>query len=574
MIVGAISLPTTHAQVSAQSQASLIAQLGLQIQALQAQLAQLTGSAQVNGSGSASAGLGQALSVALRQGSKGEDVKILQAILAADASVYPQGLITGFFGSLTANAVARFQAKFGISGETGIGAATLAKLNAEADSSLDIDVDANGNTRPCAIVPPGHLIAPGWLRVKADGTQIVPACQTLPPGIAAQLSGSLSLSGVVAVNVGSNSATVDWTTNVAATSKVFYSANAPVNMTTAATVSDNALVTAHVISLTGLTANTTYYFVVESRDASGVVMDSAQGSFTTSVSGSVNPIVSSVTASGVSSTTATINFSTNETTTARVFYSTVTPVNVSASASATDSVSATTHSVVLANLSANTTYYFVIQATDASGSVTLSASYSVMTSASGSVNPVISGVATGSVTASTATVNWSTNVAATGRVFYSTTSPVNTSTSASVSASGSASSQSVTLTGLSANTTYYFVIQATDASGNVATSVNYSLMTSVSGTSPVISSVSIVAAANGAVVTWTTNVAATSRVYYSTTTPVNTASAQFTASADMTVSHSITLSGLSANALYYLVIQSQDGSGNVSTSGEFQVTTH
>ena len=47
----------------------------------------------------------------LTQGTSGDQVKVLQAILAADAEIYPEGKITGFFGPLTAQAVKRFQKK-------------------------------------------------------------------------------------------------------------------------------------------------------------------------------------------------------------------------------------------------------------------------------------------------------------------------------------------------------------------------------------------------------------------------------------------------------------------------------
>jgi len=50
----------------------------------------------------------------LREGVQGEDVELLQEILATDPEIYPQGLVTGYFGPLTKKAVEKFQAKFGI----------------------------------------------------------------------------------------------------------------------------------------------------------------------------------------------------------------------------------------------------------------------------------------------------------------------------------------------------------------------------------------------------------------------------------------------------------------------------
>ncbi|MEK7612926.1 MAG: peptidoglycan-binding domain-containing protein [Patescibacteria group bacterium] len=65
----------------------------------------------------------------LRMGSNGEDVRILQKILATDPSLYPEGLITGFFGPLTELAVKRLQAKLKIEQAGVVGPQTLARIN-------------------------------------------------------------------------------------------------------------------------------------------------------------------------------------------------------------------------------------------------------------------------------------------------------------------------------------------------------------------------------------------------------------------------------------------------------------
>src|SRR3989344_4046275 len=61
-------------------------------------------------------------------GSKGEDVERLQKLLAQDTSVYLEGLITGYFGNLTVQAVKNFQSKYGISQVGRVGPQTRAKL--------------------------------------------------------------------------------------------------------------------------------------------------------------------------------------------------------------------------------------------------------------------------------------------------------------------------------------------------------------------------------------------------------------------------------------------------------------
>jgi len=74
---------------------------------------------------------------ALWKGMRNDEVKKLQELLASDPSVYPEGIVTGYFGPLTEKAVQRFQKKYGIvssgtpdtTGYGLVGPRTLAKLS-------------------------------------------------------------------------------------------------------------------------------------------------------------------------------------------------------------------------------------------------------------------------------------------------------------------------------------------------------------------------------------------------------------------------------------------------------------
>jgi len=103
----------------------------------------------------------------------GNDVKILQEILATDRDIYPEGLTTGYFGSLTEKAVKRFQKLANLEQTGTVGPKTLSKIN----ELLKEGAGSSGK------VPPGLLIAPG-IRKKLGGMvpQPLPG-QILPPGI-------------------------------------------------------------------------------------------------------------------------------------------------------------------------------------------------------------------------------------------------------------------------------------------------------------------------------------------------------------------------------------------------------
>ncbi len=80
----------------------------------------------------------QALEYNLQYEDRGEEIKLLQTWLAKDPFVYPEGLVTGYFGPLTKAAVIRFQERFpeevlspwGLTQGTGfVGPTTRTKLN-------------------------------------------------------------------------------------------------------------------------------------------------------------------------------------------------------------------------------------------------------------------------------------------------------------------------------------------------------------------------------------------------------------------------------------------------------------
>ncbi|OGY59409.1 MAG: hypothetical protein A3F24_00940 [Candidatus Colwellbacteria bacterium RIFCSPHIGHO2_12_FULL_44_17] len=103
--------------------------------ALQAQVAAPQGSGSVSAPASAKPASGK-YSKALTVGSKGDDVTALQEFLKSQGTdIYPEGLVTGYYGGLTKAAVGRFQMKQGIvtsvsdPGYGYVGPKTRAKLN-------------------------------------------------------------------------------------------------------------------------------------------------------------------------------------------------------------------------------------------------------------------------------------------------------------------------------------------------------------------------------------------------------------------------------------------------------------
>lgn len=291
VVVGGVLATRAEAQTSTTSVAQIQALLE-QIKALQTQIESLQKQVVEN----------LTLTMELRAGMTSDEVKALQAALAADPEVYPEGIISGFFGPLTEKAVRKFQEKNGLEQVGFVGPRTRGLLNQllrvnmaglEADEN-DEDGDGNRGERVVCVAP-GHLIAPGWLKQNREGKNPVRPCKALPPGIAKKIGGGSGtstasttpdttapvISDIDADVTSSTTAEVEWETNESASSKVWYSTVSPLDLTASTTlmVSSSTLTKDHELDLTGLSASSTYYYVVGSTDASGNTATSSQRSF-------------------------------------------------------------------------------------------------------------------------------------------------------------------------------------------------------------------------------------------------------------------------------------------------------
>jgi hypothetical protein len=169
-------------------------------------------------------------------GQKNSDVTSLQGFFADNSAIYPEALITGYFGSFTKSAVQRFQAQYGLDQVGRVGPMTKDKIN--------------------TLISQG-----GW--------------------VVADISGpSISFISQVATQ---NSATFTWNTNELASAKVFYN-TVPVTMNEGdinsigfgstngwSVTNDNLVRTSQQVIISNLQPNTVYYYVVVATDLKGNV---------------------------------------------------------------------------------------------------------------------------------------------------------------------------------------------------------------------------------------------------------------------------------------------------------------
>jgi len=370
LLLGLLSVPvsavntTTDATTTAAQLQQLILSLQQQIATLQAQIQALNQARSQVQETAKDVSTTFRLISQLRLGMTGADVTLLQQILATDPTIYPEGLITGRYGKLTEKAVKRFQERTCLGQVGNVGPKTLAKIN-------ELLTEGAGKSGK---IPPGLLTAPGiQKKLCATATSTPTTTPDVTPPV---------MSAIVATGISSTSATITWTTNEQADSKVYYGSVNPLVITTGtASVGSSVLTLSHSLTITGLTPNTTYYYLVSSVDASGNKALDTQKSFTTLSGADITPpVISGVTVTGIASTSASITWTTDEQADSTIYYGSVTPLVITTSTASVGSSTLTlSHSLTITGLTPYTRYYFEASSIDAFGNKAIDTEKSFIT---------------------------------------------------------------------------------------------------------------------------------------------------------------------------------------------------
>jgi hypothetical protein len=373
------------------------------------------------------------------------------------------------------------------------------------------------------------------------------------------------VSAVAAIGITASGATVTWTTNETASTQVDYGTTTAYG---ASTTLNTTLVTAHAAALAGLQAATLYHYRVRSTDAAGNTALSADYTFTTaSAADTTAPTLTSIAAGSITSTTAGIAWTTNEAATTQVDYGTTTAYGASTTLNTT---LVTAHAAALAGLQAATLYHYRVRSADAAGNAALSGDATFTTaSAADTTPPIISGTTASTISATSVVTTWTTNEASSSVVEYGSTTAYGTSSSNATLVT----SHSMTLTGLAASAVYHYRVRSTDAAGNAAVSGDFAFTTSATPdtTPPILTSITAGSiTSTAAVIAWTTNEAANTRVDYGTTTAYGVST---TLNATLVTAHTAALAGLQAATVYHYRVRSADAAGNVALSGDATFTT-
>ncbi|MFA6503840.1 MAG: fibronectin type III domain-containing protein [Patescibacteria group bacterium] len=167
---------------------------------------------------------------------------------------------------------------------------------------------------------------------------------TLPPII----------TNVQAIDITETSARITWDTNEPATSYVAYGTTVGYGQS----ITNSSLILSHGHDLSGLSPNTTYHFIVTSRDQYNNSSNSSDYTFTTAVTEPL--LISNVTSTSITDTSAVVVWDTNHVATSKIEYGTT--QNFGSWNYLVGSV--LNHSISLVGLSQNTIYYYQVISQD------------------------------------------------------------------------------------------------------------------------------------------------------------------------------------------------------------------
>ena len=215
------------------------------------------------------------------------------------------------------------------------------------------------------------------------------------------------------------------------------------------------------------------------------------------------------------------------------------------------------------------TYYFAVPAYNTSmPESACSNEVSADPTPSDTAAPVISAITISGITATGATIAWTTDEPADSQIEYGFSASYGSTTWINP---GLVLTHSQSLSGLLAATTYHFRIKSRDAAGNLAVSADY-LFTSLPTQDTMVVAGVLCSRIdhNSATITWATNKPSDQQVEYGLSAEYGTLTLL---NSSLRTAHTETLGGLVPNTVYHFRVRSRDGVGGIAVSPDATFTT-
>lgn len=360
------------------------------------------------------------------------------------------------------------------------------------------------------------------------------------------------------------SAVVNWQTERVASSFVEFGTEAGALSKEQGTAD---LVAEHSVRITGLKAETQYFFRIKSIDIDENVAYSETSSFTTLEA----PSVSDVKISDVRLRDAVLTWKTNKESTAVINYGTT--ANYGLTYNDTSGSYSLVHTVKLENLSDGSLYHLRIGGEDRNGNPITSDDYTFTTL----TFPQVTNVAARNQSAGQTEITWTTNVPTTSSVeYYGDTIPPKTQGNTAL-----VTEHSILLYGLEDATKYLFKARGADQFGYEAISAENEFTTLEDTTPPEVYGVKSESNTIGSgetskiqiIISWKTNEPTTSQVDYGVGLSGSDFTDQTEENAELVMDHLVVIGELSPAKTYHFRAVSRDKAGNITKSGSYSVLT-
>ena len=363
-------------------------------------------------------------------------------------------------------------------------------------------------------------------------------------------------------NLNFDGVTVEWKTNEASSTEATAT---PIDTTGLDPVVRllPALVKNHQVFLGGLSSNTTYQVVIQSKDGAGNLLQVTLPNVTTLAQPDTTPpeITGPPAVLQVTDTRAQIVWETNEPTDGFVEVDSL--VNMSTLQRVGSTAPSRSHNVTLTNLVPDKTYHYRVSSRDGSGNgPTFSPEdrtllFKTLAAPDVTAPVLLWGPVAVSPGETSVQIQWATSEPADARVRYAL-DPANLSDGTSVFEAALKQVHEINLTGLEPDSTYHYEILSTDGSKNgptVSPVKTFNTLAAPDTQAPVVTSGPSVldATSNSALIGWTTDEPSNSEVEIS---------GGLTSRSESVVFHQVRVTGLAPETNYTLRVHSTDAAGN------------
>lgn len=421
----------------------------------------------------------------LRLGTSGEDVVLLQEILATESSIYPERITTGYFGSLTVEAIKRFQKKHGLSIDATVTGVTKEKLNSFfSERALKMSV-VNGIKKYCTdskfysvislkknSVSNKIEVCPGLVSTKMElSTSATKPTEitvfnggehndTLPDFYYIEAYDVTGVSAKIAVGV---------TEKVKAS--VFYAPSTGSISISPMKKSVDEWLKIHSFSLSDLLPGTVYNVYTVVVDGDGKYATSSIKTFKTlSNKDTVAPIISQVRVSDMGTSSVLVSWKTSETSKKKIYYAPTAGFSLDKSSLAKSELYTVVHGLRLENLKAGTLYSFIIESEDVKGNKGKSEVWTFTTAIDDRRPPVFVSIVPVVLSPASAMVTVKSDEATRAMIHFGTSEPIDLRSSYFSASQTLSTIHNFSLNDLMPATNYRFVVSLRDALGNISTS--------------------------------------------------------------------------------------------------------